>query len=351
MAERTVQLAIIGGGPAGLVTALTATQEGVKSILLVEKKRAWGEPVQCAEYVPKLITQMVEIPPDAVANRITDITFFLDGEEIGRVRSPGFILHREIFEKVLAKQAERLGVEYLQPATVLEVGGHELHIRLGSETKTVHAKIIVGADGPRSIVRRRIDPAPPILAGAVQWVLPLSRPSETAEVHFSPAYGAGYAWVFPKGNVANIGLALDSEKKSELKGHFDGFIRRIRKVGKISSLQPTRKTGGLIPINGPAQKTVNENMLLVGDAAGQTNPLTGAGIYTAAACGQFAGRAIAGALREQDISFLQEYGRNWRDLLGRFLSDALTARIHLAAASPQNYADILQSAWRIKQRR
>ncbi|MEW6359966.1 MAG: NAD(P)/FAD-dependent oxidoreductase [Planctomycetota bacterium] len=348
MADRRCQVAIIGGGPAGLVTALTAARDGAKSILLVERKRLWGVPVQCAEYVPKLITQIVEIPPDAVANRIKDLAFFLDGEEIGRVRAPGFILHREILEAALAHEAQRLGVECLQPAMVTDVQGHKICVRMGSETKTVHAEIIVGADGPRSIVRRRVDPVCPVLAGAVQHLMRLPQSSETAEIHFSEKYGAGYAWVFPKGNMANVGLALDPGKKDRLKLFFRKFIGRLRERGKIRDLHPAQRTGGLIPVSGPAHHTVKGNVLLVGDAAGQTNPLTGAGIYTSVVCGQFAGRAVACAMKDRDLSLLQEYEKDWRDLLGRFLSDALAARSRLAAASPQDYAPALRSAWRIR---
>ena len=346
------QVAIIGGGPAGLMTAIAAAQEGAESVLLIERKRQWGVPVQCAEYVPKLITRIIEVPSDAVANRINDLALFLEGEQIGSVRAPGFILHRQLFEQELARKAKELGVECLLGARVAEVGEGRLTTLIGADPKEIRAEIIVGADGPHSILREQIDPAPPDLARGLQYTLPLSRASNAAEVHFSPRYGAGYAWCFPKGEVANVGLALDPDRLAgELRALLDEFTSFLKKEKTIADAKPLRTSGGLIPISGPAAVTVKDNVLLVGDAAGQTNSLTGAGIYTALACGRLAGKAVAKALRDGNLSRLQTYETVWRDLFERFLSDALSARNRLAAADGDKCLDAVRDSWKIARRK
>jgi len=346
--QRHYQLLIVGGGPAGLMTAISAARKGVDSILLVEKRREWGLPVQCAEAVPKLISLVARIPRQAVAHRIGHIALHLDGKPIGSLRTPGFVIHREILERHLAHRAAKRGVELLQPARVTEVGEREATLDTGETTVRITADIIAGADGPRSLVRKSMGLPAPLLMRALQHTLPLAQPIEDVEIYFAHGYGAGYAWCFPKGDTANVGLALDpSEPARSLRTLFEDFVSFLKRRGKVAEGEPIRRTGGLIPASGPVLSSVKANRLLVGDAAGLTDPLTGAGIHAAVASGQFAGEAIAAALREDDLSQLQGYEQEWRDLLETFLAEDLRARTRLAQCDEADYPDALREAWRL----
>jgi len=172
-------------------------------------------------------------------------------------------------------------------------------------------------------------------------VLPVAGGGEAeAEIHFSPEYAAGYAWYFPKKDTANVGLALDAEKRAQITALLDDFVRRLAERGKISGDTVLRKTGGPIPVGGPPVVTRRGNMLLVGDAAGQTDPLTGAGIHRAVVCGTVAGKAAA----RSDPS---SYEAEWRDLFLPALRRSLEARRLLTTAPAGRYESALRKAWKV----
>jgi geranylgeranyl reductase family protein len=334
------------------MTALTAARQGVDSILLVEKHREWGLPVQCAEAVPKLISLITRIPHEAVAHRIGHIGLYLDGEPMGQLRTSGFVIHREIFEADLARRAAEHGVECLRSTRVTHVGERDVTLLVGETWVRVEAEVIVGADGPRSIVRDSMGLPSPMLMRALQHTLPLRRAIEGVETYFSPRYGAGYAWCFPKGDVANVGLALDpGEGAKQLRRLFDDLVVSLRVAGKVAEGPAVRRCGGLIPVSGPVSEFVSGNKLLVGDAAGLTDPLLGAGIHAAVASGRFAGRAIAGALKKDDLSCLREHDEECWDLFGTFLGQNLARRTRLAQCSAEEYPETVRSAWRLTKAR
>ena len=107
-------------------------------------------------------------------------------------------------------------------------------------------------------------------------------------------------------------------------------------------------TGGLIPSGGPPERTWEGNIILVGDAAGQTHPITGAGVAHACLCGQLAGKAAARAALCGDLSLLGEYEQEWRDLLGGILAHALARRRDLDKSwsdDPVALAHVLYENW------
>ena len=89
-------------------------------------------------------------------------------------------------------------------------------------------------------------------------------------------------------------------------------------------------------------------MLLCGDAAGQTDPLTGAGVYNAVVCGQMAGEAVAQAVRQGKEGRIFKYEESWRSLFEKRLSEALTFRQRLAACSAADYGGIVLEAWGVR---
>jgi flavin-dependent dehydrogenase len=125
--------------------------------------------------------------------------------------------------------------------------------------------------------------------------------------------------------VANVGVALKPGS------HARASLRRLLTTLSIGEDAILRHTGGLVPCGGPLGRTWQDNIVLVGDAAGQTHPITGAGVANACLCGQMAGRAAARAALQDDPRLLREYEREWRDFLGAVLDHA-TARRRLLDA-------------------
>ena len=131
---------------------------------------------------------------------------------------------------------------------------------------------------------------------------------------YSPA---GYAWIFPLGdNIARIGVGIgkpDSpvDPTARLKELIENKEGPIADLGKI---EPIEFHYGLIPNDGLSRKTVYDNLILVGDSAGQANPLVLEGIRYAIKFGRIAGEVASKAIKSNDTSEkkLSEYEDNWK---------------------------------------
>ena len=351
MNERTCQIAIIGGGPAGLSAALAAAEAGAHDIVLIEQKEMWGLPVQCAEYVPKLIGRLIDIPDAAVSSTINEMHFFLEGKPFALLRAPGFILNREVLEEDLAAKAHAAGVTLEQPARVLELNDEKIVIQSGTEQFVLKPRIVIGADGPKSLVRQHIgEPFPPF-AVAVQDRLSKGPKITEAEIYISVRYGAGYAWAFPKRGEVNVGIAFEPGGAPLLRMELGNVLSELLRWEKVMTSRSSKTIGGLIPVGPPAAKTVKKNMLIVGDAAGQTNPLNGSGIYPAVVCGQMAGEIAAKAMKKNDLSLLEKYETSWRELFEKPLARAFASREKIRTCDPEDYISFFREAWGLKEKR
>jgi flavin-dependent dehydrogenase len=90
--------------------------------------------------------------------------------------------------------------------------------------------------------------------------------------------------------------------------------------------------------------TVHDKIMLVGDAAGQTHPITGAGIFAAVTCGRLAGKHAAAAVAADDMTLLRAYDSEWQDLLGGTLARAHRRREQMEA-SWSTFDTIVKRCW------
>jgi hypothetical protein len=139
----------------------------------------------------------------------------------------------------------------------------------------VKAKVVVGADGPHTLVGRWVGSTNRDLIPAVQVRLPLRHPLDYTEVYFDQAFFGGYGWLFPRGKEANVGIGMRSPNPGgpPLVEVLRGFIERLSREGKVVP-RPLGWFAGWIPV-GPPRRVTFENTMLVGDAAGHTHPITG----------------------------------------------------------------------------
>jgi digeranylgeranylglycerophospholipid reductase len=178
--------------------------------------------------------------------------------------------------------------------------------------------VIVGADGPLSLTARSMDCAPKEFVYGWQVEAPLTAPMEHTEAHFHPEFLAGYGWVFPKGATANVGVAVARPSAARLPRLLDAFLAELRERGVVAPGPTRARIGGMIPVGGAPARTVRGRRVLAGDAAGQTDPITGSGIPAAIQCGQAAGEAACGTL--------EAYEEEWRGMLEHSLDRALRHR-------------------------
>ncbi len=314
---------VVGGGPAGASAALSAARQGVK-VLLVERRQLIGLPVQCAEYIPALLKGQLGLKGDYVVQKIEGMRTFVPGQAVKEMTAPGYIIRRELFDQCLVNAALKAGaiVRCATRVTSMNPEGDVTLVPRDGQAYMVRPRVIIGADGPRSTIGRWVGSMNRHLLPGVQKTLPLTDPLEYTEIYFHPKIVAGYGWLFPKGRVANVGLGMLSPESGEpsVGNVLDGFIRRLKTHGKICGV-PVAHATGWIPAE-PVRNAVHGNVVLVGDAAGHTHPITGAGIFTAVTCGELAGTHAAAAVTDNDMSILKDYDREWQELLGDMLTRA-----------------------------
>ena len=324
MREYRCDILVIGAGPAGSSAALNAAQTGAK-VLLIDRKPVIGEPVRCAEFIPKQLLGELECGKEFIVQPVRNMKSILPGNNIIETPSPGFIIERNIFDRALAEKALETGVDIWTETRALAIDGKNVHVLKNRERITLRAEVIIGADGPHTRVGKWMDSPNRDLISAVQVRVALTRSMDCTEVYFHRRYYGGYAWLFPKGSMANAGLGIRCKKgKDELRKHLDCLLNELKRLGRIEG-EITGFTAGWIPAESP-KKIVRDNVMLVGDAAGQTHPITGAGVSQAVICGRMAGKWAAESVKKDDPRLLEEYEKEWTDLYGESQARAMKRR-------------------------
>lgn len=323
---------VVGGGPAGGAAARKAAELGA-DVLLVERKSVIGEPVQCAEFIPAMLKGTVNVKQKYVAQKIAGMKTVCPGEKETVTRAPGFIIHRQIFDRALVRAARDQGARVMTRTRAIERrdSGEVLLKEKTGQTTAVRPRIIIGADGPHSTVGKWAGAVNRHLLPGVQVTMELVKPLDHTHVYFRPDIYAGYGWLFPKNNHANVGLGLRPGENSNgsIRDILDRFVTALKNSGKIKGA-PKGYVAGWIPAE-PVRKTVYGSIALVGDAAGHTHPITGAGIFAAVVGGEMAGKWAARSVNENDASLLNRYDQEWQDLMADTLSRAHQRRLHMEA--------------------
>jgi len=328
---------IIGAGPGGSMAAKTAAAAGLRVIML-EKRQEIGDPVRCAEGVGKrVLCQMVKPDPEWIAAEVKgarihapDGTNIVMSEDKGG-NEVGYVLERKVFDRGLAMDAARAGAEVMVKTRALGLIKKDgvpcgvSAMRIG-EPIQIEAPLIIGADGVESKVGRwaGIDTALGLkdIETCAQFLV--SDPcvdDQYCEFFLGNDIApAGYVWSFPKGDkLANVGLGIlgSRSKPGEATRLLQQFVKNRFPNGKVVEMV----VGG-DPCSGPIESTTADGVMLVGDAARQTDPLTGGGILNAMEAGIIAGEVAAKALAAGDVSRagLKEYEDRWRATIGRHIS-------------------------------
>jgi digeranylgeranylglycerophospholipid reductase len=325
-------LLVVGAGPGGAAAAITGARRGLR-VLLIDKRLEIGAPVHCAEAIGfEQIAHLIDRDPRWICAEIDAFRIVAPSGQSVRVppTSPTVVVERKIFDRALAHEAARSGatVRARTRATglILEddsVRGVQM-VSFGQEV-AVRAKVVIGADGPESLVGTwaGLDPTPRMSEyySGVQYLLAglaLEDPRECQYHIGSELAPGGYAWVFPKGpDSANVGLVITSTFERQgrsAQDYLDAFV--AQRFPEASALGLV--VGG-IPVGGTVKELVGDGVLLVGDAAHQAEPLTGGGINLAIAAGEMAANVAAEAIAAGDWSRrgLEEYPRQWHRDHGR----------------------------------
>ena len=336
---------VVGAGPAGAATALAAAERNTR-VLMVERRKEIGSPVQCAEYIPAMLLGRLKLDKSFIVQPIRAMKTHVPGEPVVETRAPGFTIHRDRFDQAMVRAAVDAGAKLMASTRAVRRINRETVLlkRKDGRELSVRAKIVVGADGPRSAVGRWVGAVNRDLLVGVQATLPLNRPMDATEVYFHPDIYAGYGWLFPKNDVANVGIGLKIHPGNHARTRdvLERFVSRLKTAGKLQG-RPDKYAAGWIPA-GPVRRAVYDNVALAGDAAGQTHPITGAGIHSAVVCGAIAGKWAAEAVRKSDAGLLKNYDDQWRDLFQDSLDRAYRRR-RAMEADWEDFPRTVKSCW------
>jgi len=328
--------------------AARAAARGGARVLLLDKRRELGVPVQCGEALAEEPLRDLGIKPDSrwIAGKINAVRLISpSGIEVSIAEKSavhgkvGFILDRKVFDKHLVMLAAKEGADVKVGTLVdgLLMDGKKIAGVKASSfdgRMEVRAEVVIAADGVVSRVARwagvntTLKPADIESGAQFQMVGIDVKSPEVMEYYFgSRITPGGYAWLFPKGrDMANVGIGiLGSRMQRPAIDYLKDFVNSMPglKKGRVIEIN-----GGGVPVGGPIPKTVKDNLLIVGDAARQVNALTGGGIDSAMRAGDIAGEVAAKAVASRDASEkkLKEYEKRWRKQMGKKFERYLKAK-------------------------
>lgn len=332
---------VAGAGPAGSSVARHCAENGL-NVLVAEKRQEIGSPKRCGEGLSRSAVEKMGITIEkswamktikgasVYAPNGKKIKVDFDGPE-------GWVIERKMFDKHLAKLAAKAGAHIITKTEVTgaEREGNSMKVTLKSrgEEKEITCKILVACDGVESRIARMLGINTTLalsdIASGVQFEMTgIKIDPERIELYFGNEIAAGgYVWIFPKGkNTANVGIGVRKpySKKSALK-YLKEFISARENLREGSVIEVN--SGG-VPVGGFLERMVDDNFIIVGDAAHQANPIHGGGIAEAYVAGRIAGEVIKKAMERDDFSgkFLSEYEKEWEKQRGVKLKKTLKLR-------------------------
>jgi len=304
---------VVGAGPAGSNAARAAAVGGARTLLL-DRRPELGFPVQCGEFLPTLpelldlfevgdiAAEAYRIPPETVRSTTHWMTCVAPSGRRYRFPLEGQTVSRHAFDARLAREAEAAGAELRHPVGVVRARAGEVTTATGER---IEGRVVIGADGPLSAVARGAEFAPARTMFRMITATSHGGPPDDIELYFGRYAPGGYAWSFPKGATANIGLGVTRLRPGDsLSGLLDAFAR------SADLAEPVDRTRWWVPIGPPPVSLVRGTALFAGDAANLIMATNGGGIPTALLSGWDAGSVAAGHVREGIP--LAEYDRRWR---------------------------------------
>ncbi|MDC0159391.1 NAD(P)/FAD-dependent oxidoreductase [Candidatus Nitrosopelagicus sp.] len=352
MDELCFDVIVVGGGPAGSSAARIAAKNGC-TVALIEKEKEIAETVRTSGVTWISDIQKFGIPTECY-NPIKKFSFFSPNNSVrisDEIAKAAVLDVRKTY-RFLAKRAEGVGAELFVNTNVSDILKNSTGKCTGVIAKSngnqikFNGKVIIDASGFGSVVAKE-------LGHVKQWKkfgvgAEFEVKTEKLEYdnwwlmvgqEYSPA---GYAWIFPTSkNTARIGVGIgkpdsDVDPTIRLNELIDKKMGPIKDLGKMEKIEFHY---GLIPNEGLSRKTVYDNLILVGDSAGQANPLVLEGIRYAIRFGEVAGRVAANAIKKGDTSEkeLIHYENEWKK--------AILSKINSAVKVQNRWVGLTDEEW------
>lgn len=318
MSPNDYEVGIVGAGPAGSCCARVLGEAGIK-VALFDHSCPREKP--CGGLIESRVVEEFSIPKELLQNAIK----WLWAERFGfhtklSIEPPMFLVARKDFDYYLLQLALREeSVTFFDEKVVQTKNKNGGWTVATSRNRRVTTKVLVGADGCPSLVRKHVSEPihPKFLASTVGY--DFSCPAKhveqiflknTIEAYYSHKYvqKRGFIWVFPKRDTINIGIG-GIEEARKLKHSLDCFLR-LHPAGKRLKDLKGKLFAHLVPAVWQREffdlQCSGDEWALIGDAAGHVNPLNGMGIYYAMKGGMLCAKAYS----EGDLHLFEKHWRS-----------------------------------------
>lgn len=328
--NHTYDVIVVGSGPAGSAAAWRLAQAGLH-VAVIEKaplpryKTCGGGIIgRSWQALPIDVRQVIEQDCHTALLTVSDGLSFTTRRATAIVS----MTMRDQFDYALLSAAQAGGAAVHQRCPVEGVSYHVDGVTVSTTMGEMKAKFVIAADGALGTVARKLGmPDGRILIPAMEWEVTvppeeLKRFCGIARFDFG-LLSHGYAWAFPKRGHLSLGVLSMTPRADDLKAV---MMRYLDLLGCRRATQ-IEQHGFVIPIKPRTGPFVDKRLLLVGDAAGFADPVTGEGISFALRTGQLAAQSlIDGNLEEQPVQ--QLYGRSLTEsILPELRAGRLLARL------------------------
>ena len=313
---------IVGGGPTGSTAARIIAEKGFK-VLVLEKYNLDKEK-PCGGAVTNRVVEHFKIPEKAFTRDCTGIFLCSPKNRTIVIGKHGKIrlTMRSIFDEILCQMAMDKGVEFFENALVtgpLIKNGKVIGVltKINGKSKTVRAKLVIGADGTPSTLARKLElysKQSNTIGFCFQYQLELSneqieqRIGSNVEVYYGSQWNpSGYTWVFPKNNIVTVGcvagIDVIRQRRINLKQYLDHFIKKHPIASlKLKGTKILQSQAHLIGYPGVLKDNVAEGCLIAGDASGTVSLWNSEGIWYSMKSGEAAGISATEILEKKVLS-------------------------------------------------
>lgn len=343
-------MVVVGGGPAGSITARRLAERG-RDVLLLEEHEAIGSPVHCTGLMGVEAFDEFDLPRETILGSADTARFWGAAGQSVTLRSNrihAVVIDRPRFDSQLAEAAARAGVEVRSGyrAETVAVEPRAVRVRSNQGGREIRARVCVLACGARYRFHRALGLGmPDVFLQSAQLETPFPAAPEI-EVRLGRQIAPeGFAWLVPITRVTGTHARIGLMGATKIRERFAAFVDQVCARAGIerASIPPPRFK--ILPL-GPVTKTYGDRVIAVGDAAGLVKPITGGGIHYGLLSGALAADVLGEALERDRMSAsaLARYERLWRRRLGQEIRIGLAFRRIAARLSDDSIDEIIELA-------